>query len=57
MNRQRTKKYLARLRSRVIRSERIVARAKENLDADRAFWRSEMMEYDRESLALKRRVV
>lgn len=57
MKRQRTKKYLAKLRSRVIRSERVVANAKKNLNADRIFWMSEWSEYDRETSALKKRAL
>lgn len=45
------------LRGAVIRAERKVAAARKDLDSIRAFWMKELMEYDRESLALKRRVI
>jgi len=50
----RTKKYLAGLRSEVIRAERRVTNAKKDLDFRRQFWRREWMEYDKETAALKR---
>lgn len=54
MRRMRTKKYLAGLRSEVIRAERRVTNAKKDLDFRRQFWRREWLEYDKETAALKR---